>query len=121
MKKFTKPFLPSDFEYRLNPCLFYFKFVKRDALVNEGGLVISLDHFEKISSDPAHKGKRGGLRLSYQSLNGRYIRPSAFIDLVSCGYIGCYAKAASHLQTIIDATLADGKSIVAAIQSPIKP
>jgi len=116
MKKFAKDHAPGPHEYRLNPAVFYLKFVKRDAMISSGGIVIPLDHFERIRTDPSCKGPKGGLRVSYNSLSGRYLRQNAFMDLIRSGYIGAHAEMTSQLKTLITATLRNGKAVVAAIQ-----
>ena len=85
-------------------------------MISSGGIVIPLDHFERIRTDPSCKGPKGGLRVSYNSLSGRYLRQNAFMDLIRSGYIGAHAEMTSQLKTLITATLRNGKAVVAAIQ-----
>jgi len=117
MKKFSTELPSKPFEYRLNSGVFYLKFVKRDGSINDGGIIVSLEHFEIFSKDPTYRGAKGGLKVSYKSLAGRYIRQSTFIDLVSSGYIGSHAETTSGFKVIIDSILNEGKSVVAAIES----
>jgi len=116
MKLFSAAHAPGPKEYRLNPQVFYLKFVKKDAAVREGGIVIPLDHFEKVRVDPAFVGPKKGLRLSYQSLNGSYLRQTPFLDLVKCGYIGAHTATTTEFRSLIDAILDGNKAIVAAVQ-----
>lgn len=116
MKVFASAHPPGPKEYRLSREVFYLKFVKRDASLTDGGIITPLDHFEKLRSDPACKGPRKGLRLSYRSLNGRYLRQTPFLDLIKCGYIGAHATTTKHLCSLIEAILDGNKSVVAAIQ-----
>ena len=67
--------------------------------------------------DPASKGSRGGFRVSYDTLGGRYLRQESFLGLVRSGYIGAYSKRASAFTRIIEAILKDGKGMVAAFQA----
>jgi hypothetical protein len=105
--------------YRLNSGPFYFKLIKRRAATNTAGIVLSLDHLKQMISEGKAKGPRGGLRISYQALNGHYLRSDPFIDLVRSGYIGTRGATTEHLQSLIDATLTGGRAVVAAIQSAI--
>ena len=116
MKQFAASHAPGPKEYRLNPQVFYMKFVKRDAALGNGGIVIPLDHFEQVRADPSFKGPKKGLRLSYKSLNGRYLRQTPFLDLIKCGYIGAHARTAAEFQVLIEEVLDGNKAVVAAIQ-----
>ena len=104
-------------EYRINNEVFYLKFVKRDAALGRAPIIIPMDHFEQLEKDPRSKGPRGGFRVSYDSLGGRYLRQESFLGLVRSGYIGAFSGAASAFTSLIDAALRDGKGIVAAIQA----
>jgi hypothetical protein len=120
MKKFAATLQTGSHEYRLNSCSFYFKFVKRDSLLSGASIILPIEHFEKLLTDPASKGPRGGLYISYQSLSGRYLRQNSFIDLIRSGYIGSHAEKTMHLKELIDATLKNGKAVIAAIQQPVE-
>lgn len=117
MKKFSSSLPPGKYEYRFNPAVFYMKFVKRNgAIAGGGGIITPLDHYEKLLDDPSCKGPRDGIRISYESLGGRYMRENAFGDLVRSGYIGAHADTTTQLKTIIDALLSNDRAVVAAIQ-----
>jgi hypothetical protein len=73
MRKFAVTHPPGLYEYRLNPAVFYLKFVKRDGMIRNGGIIMPIDHFEQVRTDPACKGPKGGLRISYGGLSGRYM------------------------------------------------
>ncbi|MGH8527158.1 MAG: hypothetical protein ACREXY_24015, partial [Gammaproteobacteria bacterium] len=66
----------------------------------------------------ACQGPKKGLRVSYRSLSGRYLRQSAFLDLIRAGYIGAHAETTEHMKVLVDAVLQGGRSVVAAIQQP---
>lgn len=119
MKAFAASHLPGPKEYRLNSQVFYMKFVKRDAMIRDGGIITPLDHFEKVRIDPSFKGPKNGLRLSYKSLNGRYLRQTPFLDLIKCGYIGAHAETSEDLRVIIEAILDGNKAVVAAVQQKV--
>ncbi len=116
MKKFTKGRKLKPKGYRLNSEIFYLKFVKRDAALAGGGIIIPLEHFEKLRSSPAFKGPKKGLRLSYNALNGSYIRRTPFLELIKCGYIGADTQTTTQLKVLIDAILDGSKAVVTAIQ-----
>ena len=56
------------------------------------------------------------LRIAYSELNGHYLRGEAFVDLIRSGYIGSQSATTDHLETLINAPLAEGRGVVAAIQ-----
>ncbi len=119
MNAFSAAHVPGPKEYRLNAQVFYMKFVKRDASLGDGGIITPLDHFEKVRTDPSFKGPRQGLRLSYKSLNGRYLRQTPFLDLIKCGYIGAHAQTTAELRVLIEAILDGNKAVVAAVQKKV--
>jgi hypothetical protein len=121
MKAFAAGHVPGPNEYRLNPQVYYFKFVKRDAMLGQGGIITPLDHFEKLRADPSFKGPKNGLRLSYDALNGRYMRQTPFLDLIKCGYIGAYTQTTAHLRVLIEAILDGNKAVVVAVQEKTSP
>lgn len=116
MRKFTVDHAPGQQEYRLNPSVFYLKFVKRNGAIQNGSVITPLDHFEKLLEAPTCRGKQDGLRVSYDSLNGRYLRQSAFLDLLRSGYIGAYAETTSQLKVLVEQVLNSNGAVIAAIQ-----
>lgn len=119
MKAFAAAHAPSPKEFRLNPQIFYLKFVKRDAVLGGGGIIMPLDHFETVRADKSFQGPKKGLRLSYKTLNGSYLRQNPFLDLVKCGYVGAHAATSAELRVLIDAILDGNKAVVAAVQRKI--
>lgn len=117
MEAFARPGHGSEAEYRLHSGVFYLKFVKRDASIRQGGILMPLDHFKSFVTTTASRGRRGGLRVDYDALDGRYMREQPFVDLIRAGYIGAYAHDTLMLRTIVDAILTDGGAVVTAIQS----
>ncbi len=101
MQKFTNQHPPGPYEYRLNPEVFYLKFVKRDGALRNAGIVLPIDHFERLRADPSSKGPRGAVRVSFESLAGRYLRQGPFLDLIRAGYIGATAKTTAHLKELV--------------------
>ena len=119
MQAFSSQHSPGPKEYRLNPEIFYLKFVKRDAALADGGIITPLDHFAKLRMDPVLKGPRKGVRLSYRALNGQYMRQTPFLDLLKCGYIGAHAHTTQHISLLIDEILDGNKAVIAAIQAKV--
>jgi hypothetical protein len=104
--------------YRLNSEPFFFKLVKRDALANSAGILLSKGHLDQLLADGHLRGPRGGLRISFRGLDGHYLQGEAFVELVRSGYIGSRGATTAHLQSLIEAALVGGRAVVAAIESP---
>jgi hypothetical protein len=107
--------------YRLNSGPFFFKLVKRDAVANSAGILLSKGHLDQLLADGQLKGPRGGLRISFQALDGHYLQGEAFVELVRSGYIGSRGAITAHLQALIEAALVGGRAVVAAIETPQEP
>jgi hypothetical protein len=110
------PALPA--AYRLNPEAFYMRFVKREGKIDSPAITMPIDHFKKIRANPSI-GPSGGLRISYEALQGQYMREAGLVDLVKAGYIGCHCDTTSAFETLISTVLDGGGAAVAAIQSRI--
>lgn len=117
MRKFSKEHTPGPYEYRLNPQVFYLKFVKRNGSLGNAGIVLPIDHFERLREDPSCKGERGAVRVSFESLAGRYLRQGPFLDLIRAGYIGATAETTDYLKDLVDAVVKGDRAVVGAIQS----
>lgn len=117
MRKFGQQHPPGPYEYRLNPQVFYLKFVKRDGALRSAGIVLPIDHFEQVRADPSCKGPRGAVRVSFDSLAGSYLRQQPFLDLIRAGYIGASVKTASYLKGLVDTVVDGDRALVGAIQS----
>ena len=117
MRTFQGEIAPGAYEYRLNSQVFYLRFVKRDGALKNAGITMPIDHFDRLRADPACQGPRGGFRISFDSLAGRYLRQTAFLDLVRSGYIGAHAETTEHLKALVESVVQGEKSVVAAIQS----
>ncbi|MCT9000240.1 hypothetical protein [Chelativorans intermedius] len=117
MRKFAKQHTPGAYEYRLNPQVFYLKFVKRGGALGNAGIVIPIDHFERLRADPSSKGPRGAVRVSFESLAGRYLRQGPFLDLIRAGYIGATAETTAYLRELVEAVVKGNRAVVGAIQS----
>ena len=121
MEQFNKSWPPGLFEYRLNPQVFYLKFVKRDGALKNAAIVIPIDHFEKLGKDPSCQGQKGAVRVSFDALDGRYLRQGAFLDLIRSGYIGAHAQTTTYFKDLVEGIVNGGRAVVAAIQSNREP
>jgi hypothetical protein len=119
MKRFMDARPPGPLEYRINQQVFYLKFVPRDALAGHSAITMPIDQYEILRRDPECKGPKGAFRVSYRSLNGRYLRQEPFLELIRAGYIGAHADKTADLKTLVDAVLKDDRAVVAAIHSYI--
>lgn len=120
MRRFARECAPGPFEYRLNSEVFYLKFVKRDGAIRHGGIIIPIDHLAILENDADSRGARGGFRISFDSLSGRYLRSNAFVDLVRSGYIGARPATTRQLKSLIDAIIEGNRSVVTAIQRRVE-
>lgn len=108
-------------DYRLNRNPFFFKFVKRKIVDDSHpSFLISLDHLKHILATPAAKGPRGGVRMSYDALDGTYLREADMIGLIRSGYVGTHSTETTALATIIDAVAKGNKAVVLAWQKKIQ-
>ena len=117
MKRFSQLHVPGPLEYRINPQVFYLRFVRRDAKLGKVTATMPIDHFEILRDNPDCKGPKGGFRITYDTLDGRYLRQNGFLDLVSSGYIGAHAKTTADLETLIREILNGNRALVAALHS----
>lgn len=120
MRRFDRDLAP-DGSYRLNSGAFFFKLVRRHAATGSAGILLSLGHLDQMMSEGALTGPAGGLRISYRSLDGHYLRGDGFVELVRSGYVGTRGATTNHLQALIEASLDGGKAVVAGIQTALDP
>jgi len=102
--------------FRLSREAFYFKFVRRQEPETSTNVLVPLGHFEEIPKDKAFRTARGNVRVGYKRLDGRYLRQTAFIDLLQAGYIGSDASTTEHLRALIDGVLSGEDALVVAVQ-----
>lgn len=101
--------------YRLHPGAFFVKMMKRHSPASAAGIVISLGHLDHMICNGGVRGSRGGLRIDHAELDGHYLRSEAFVELIRSGYVGTRGATTRHLQSMIAATLNEGRAVVAAI------
>ena len=117
MKRFSSTQPPEPHEYRINPQAFYLKFVQRDASLSKSSITMPIDHFDVLRNDPACAGSRGAFRISFNTLDGRYLRQNTFFDLIRSGYIGTHAETTTSLAKFIEWALKNNRAVVAALHS----
>ena len=110
---------PTDYRLSRNP--FFFKFVKRKIVDDSHqSFLVSLEHLNHILATPAAKGPRGGVRMSYDALDGTYLREADMIGLIRSGYVGTHGAETTALANIIDAVAKGNKAVVLAWQRKIQ-
>jgi len=103
--------------YRLDANPFLFKFVKRRIVDNDAqSLILSLDHLKQILASPASQGPKGGVRLSYEDLDGTYLREHDLIGLIRSGYIGTHKEQTTALEVIVSEVSRGNRALVMAWQ-----
>jgi hypothetical protein len=78
-------------DYRMHRSPFFFKFVRRKGDgESHASFVISLNHLNQFLKSQKSKGPKGGVRVSFESLDGVYLRDTDLIGLIRSGYIGTH-------------------------------
>ena len=108
-------------DYRLSRNPFFFKFVKRKIVDDSHkSFLVSLDHLNQILAAPETKGPKGGIRLSYEALDGTYLRESDIMGLISSGYVGTHRAETDALALIIEEAARGNKAIILAWQQKLE-
>jgi len=108
-------------DYRLNPNPFYFKFVKRKVVDGtHQSFLVSLEHLIHILASPEAKGPKEGIRLSYNTLDGTYLREVDMIGLIRSGYVGTHRAETEVLEQIISEVAKGNKALVLAWQQTMQ-
>jgi hypothetical protein len=108
-------------DYRLSRNPFFFKFVKRKIVDDtHQSFLLSLDHLNQILAAPEARGPKGGIRLSYEALNGTYLREADMLGLIRSGYIGTHQSETEALKTIIHEVAKGNKALVLAWQQKVQ-
>lgn len=104
-------------DYRLSNNPFYFKFVKRKNSEDASGtFFVSLEHLNQLLESPNAKGPKGGIRLSYNVLEGVYLREADILGLIRSGYIGTHRTQTNLLKVIIATALEGNRALVVGCQ-----
>ena len=108
-------------DYRLNRNPFFFKFVKRKIVDDtQQSFFLSLDHLNQVMASQKSRGPRGGIRISYEDLNGTYLREADILSLIRSGYVGTHSAETEALKTIIQEVAHGNRAIVLAWQQKVK-
>ncbi|MCF6266287.1 MAG: hypothetical protein L3J57_07050 [Desulfuromusa sp.] len=108
-------------DYRLSRNPFFFKFVKRKIVDDSHqSFLVSLDHLNQILAAPEFRGPRGGVRLSYETLDGTYLREADVLSLIRSGYIGTHRAETEVLATIIHEVAKGNRAVVLAWQQKVQ-
>jgi hypothetical protein len=108
-------------DYRLSGSPFFFKFVKR-RIVDDAhqSFLVSRDHLIQILATPKTKGPRGGVRVSYEALEGTYLREADMFGLIRSGYVGTHRAETDALATIIAEVAKGNRAVVLGWQQKVK-
>lgn len=107
-------------DYRLHRNPFFFKFIRRqgDGDAHQS-IVLSLDHLNELLLSPKCKGPKGGVRISFDSLEGVYLRETDLIGLIQSGYIGTHRIESDAIKPLIRAVSEGKRGLVLAWQKRI--
>jgi hypothetical protein len=108
-------------DYRLHRSPFFFKFVKRKGDgKSHASFLVSLDHLNQYLASAKSKGPKGGVRISFESLEGVYLREADLLGLIRSGYIGTHRIETDALKPIINAVSEGKRALVLAWQKTIE-
>lgn len=111
--------IPTDYRLSRNP--FFFKFVKRKIVDDSHqSFLVSLDHLNQILVSSSAQGPKGGVRVSYDALDGTYLREADMIGLIRSGYVGTHGAETTALATILDVVAKGNKAVVLAWQRKVQ-
>jgi len=111
--------------FRFSTSPFFLKFCPRivEQLANHElvpGLYFPLEHWSRLSDGDVLKGKRQGKALRYDKASpvtnaGRYLNNTEFANLVRGAWVGTSAAQSDLLQTLVENTLRQGRSVTVAV------
>ena len=108
-------------DYRLSRNPFFFKFVKRKVVDDSHqSFLVSLDHLNQILAAPKTRGPKGGVRVSYEALDGTYLREADMLGLIRSGYVGTHRAETEALATIIAEAAKGNRAVVLAWQQKVQ-
>ena len=104
-------------DYRLSRNPFFFKFVKRKVVDDtHQSFIVSLDHLNQILAAPSFQGPKNGVRVSYEALDGTYLREADLFGLIRSGYVGTHGVETDALATVISEVARGNRAVVFAWQ-----
>ena len=108
-------------DYRLNRSPFYFKFVKRKGDGDKhSSFVVSLEHLKQYLKSSKSKGPKGGVRVTFDSLDGLYLRENDLLGMIRSGYVGTHRVETNALKPFIEGVSEGKRALVLAWQKAVK-
>lgn len=108
-------------DYRLHPSPFFFKFVKRKGDgVSHQSFIVTIEHLNQMLASSNVRGPKNGVRVSYETLDGAYLRESDLIGLIRSGYIGTHRVESAALNPIIAEVAKGNRALVLAWQRRLR-
>lgn len=112
---------PSRSGFRLNQCPFFLKLCARlhfdpDQSGLFPGMYLPLDYWQRLVSDEATLGVRGGRRITFENV-GRRLSESDFVSLVANAWVGTTLRDHFELTDLVREILETGKTVALAVRS----
>ncbi len=113
-------------DYRIMECPVFFKLCRRIELAVENtgiapGAYIALDHWQRLIVDASVAGPKGGIQLSFDTLDRRYMGTQVFVELVQKGFVGSCTTASEKVALFVEAAIENGKSVLVAMDESERP
>jgi hypothetical protein len=104
--------------YRLSSATCFLKLCKPVTTLDRGrdlvsGMYLPLDYYDVLTSSPDVRGPRGGVVLSYDTVQ-RHVSNDLFVGLVRGGWIGSRGATSAELEDLVLSGLNAGRSITVA-------
>lgn len=108
-------------DYRLHRSPFYLKFVARKSHgPTHKSFILSKEHYDILLTHSESRGPNGGIRISYNSLRGHYLRESDIVGLIRSGYVGTYPQETASLAALIEGVSQGNRGLVFAWQKALR-
>jgi hypothetical protein len=122
LERMKLPPLSEDTEgYRMHDSPFFLKFVRRKGDgETHASFILSLAHLKSYLESPKSKGLRGGVRVSFDGLEGVYLREADLLGMIRSGYAGTYRNQTKALIPIIKAVSEGNRALVLAWQKRVQ-
>ena len=122
LQRMALPPLGTDLDgYRMHGSPFFLKFVRRNGDgETHASFILSLEHLKSYLESPKSKGLRGGVRVSFDSLEGVYLREADLLGMIRSGYAGTYRNQTKALIPIIKAVSEGNRALVLAWQKRVQ-
>jgi hypothetical protein len=84
------------------------------------GMYLPLEFFELLLGSDQARGRRGGVRITFQSA-GRHLNNTQFIELVQSGWVGSHDLATQRIHRLIRGGIDAGRSVLLAWSRALYP